>query len=86
MKTKYITTTINDVRVVLPNNTNNGRRNHGLPTKRNCGFHKTKRLANRERLFAAFDKISATSNNGIVDTNKFFQAIFDFMNNEPSKY
>ena len=66
MKTKYITTTINDARVVLPINTNNGRRNHGLPTKRNCGYHKTKRLANRERMFTALSEIAAKGNNNVV--------------------
>ena len=66
MNDKYTVMTINGVRVVLPINTNNGRRNHGLPTKRNCGYHKTKRLANRERMFTALSEIAAKGNNDVI--------------------
>lgn len=61
--------------------TNNYKRNHGLPAKRCCGYHKTKKLANIERMFTALLEVAAKGNNDIIESGDL-QAIFDFMNNK----
>ena len=60
---------------------NNYRRNHGLPARRCCGYHKTKKLVNIERMFTALLEVAAKGNNDTIESNDL-QVIFDFMNSE----